>query len=222
MPEPTLTLDLVDADGAIREAREAAEPALTSRAEMLKTAVVGGGALMVGGVAIAGLPGLATAAPSRSQDVAILNFALTLEYLEAEFYTRAVRGGALSGELLRFARVVGGHERAHVSFLRAQLGSRAVARPRFDFRGTTDSPARFGPTAVALEDTGVAAYNGQGPNLTTAVLPAAASIVSVEARHAAWIRNILRRNPAPEAFETAQTRAQVQGVVNGTRFVVAS
>ena len=116
------------------------------------------------------------------------NFALLLEYLESEFYTRAVAGGALSGELLNFATIVRDHELAHVEFLRNALGAAAIEKPTFDFRNTTTDAEAFAATAIVLEDTGVAAYNGQGPRLRRRTLPAAASVVSVEARHAAWIR----------------------------------
>ena len=168
---------------------------------------------------IGGLPKLVTAAPSPSQDVKILNFALTLEYLEAEFYTQAVAGGALSGELLKFAKTVKAHEVAHVAFLKSALGSKAVAKPTFDFKGTTDDPAKFQATAIVLEDTGVAAYNGQGPNLTKKTLGAAASVVSVEARHAAWIRDIAKKNPAPAAFDAFKTMGQVLSAVKATGFI---
>ena len=132
---------------------------------------------------------------------------------------RAVAGGALSGELLKFAKTVKAHEVAHVAFLKSALGAKAVKKPTFDFKGTTDDPAKFQATAIVLEDTGVAAYNGQGANLTKAVLAAAASIVSVEARHAAWIRDIAKKNPAPAAFDAAKTSGQVLSAVKATGFI---
>jgi hypothetical protein len=212
-----LTLAAVDTDGAIREALD--ETASDSRSEFLKKAAVAGGTIAAGGVVLGGLPKLVAAAPSPTQDVQILNFALLLEYLEAEFYTVAERSGALSGETLRFARVVGAHERAHVAFLRKALGAKARAKPTFDFKGTTEDQAKFQATAVLLEDTGVAAYNGQGPNLTKKTLGAAAQIVSVEARHAAWIRDIVRKNPAPVAFDAAKTKRQIEAAVAKTGFI---
>jgi hypothetical protein len=215
-----LSLELVDRDGAIREALDDASSG--SREEFLKKAVVAGGTFLAGGVLFGGFPKLALGAPSPAQDVRILNFALTLEYLEAEFYTQAVRGGELSGEVLRFARVVGAHERAHVAFLRKALGGKAVKKPSFDFKGTTEDQAMFQATAVVLEDTGVAAYNGQGPNLTDAVVGAAGQIVSVEARHAAWIRHIVDQNPAPRAFDQSQTMAQILAAVRKTGFITGS
>ncbi len=212
-----LTLEAVDADGAVQEAYNALPR--SSRMSLIKRGLVVGGTIAVGGIAIGGLPKLVTAAPSPSQDVDILNFALTLEFLEAEFYTQAVAGGKLSGELLTFAKVVKAHEVTHVNFLKSALGSKAVKKPTFDFKGTTDDPATFQATAIVLEDTGVAAYNGQGANLTKKVLGAAASIVSVEARHAAWIRDIAGKSPAPAAFDASKTKSQILAAVNSTGFI---
>lgn len=212
-----LTLELVDKDGAIREALDGVQS--SSRLGFLKTAVVAGGTIAAGGVLLGGLPKLAAGAPGPAQDVEILKFALTLEYLEAAFYTEAVSKGALKGETLQFARVVGAHERAHVAFLKKALGSKAQKSPTFDFKGTTEDQGKFQATAVLLEDTGVAAYNGQGPNLTKKTLAAAGSIVSVEARHAAWIRDIVGQNPAPKAFDPAKTKKQILAAVNSTGFI---
>ena len=89
---------------------------------------------------------------------AILDFALTLEYLQAAFYTEAERVGSLHGALADQARVVGSHERAHVEAFRKTLGAAAVKRPSFNFRGATDSPKSFRATAVAFEDLAVGAY----------------------------------------------------------------
>ena len=225
MTEP-LTLDLVDQDGAIREALD--QGTQGTRADLFRRAVVGGGTVAVGGLLIGGLPKVALGAPSAKQDGTILNFALLLEYLESEFYVQAVDGGALSGPLLTFATTVRDHELAHVDFLRKALGSAAIAKPAFDFKGTTADPAKFTATAIVLEDTGVAAYNGQGPRLRRKTLAAAASIVSVEARHAAWIRHLAaapgypdapKDYPAPGALDKPLTKRQVEDAVAATGFI---
>lgn len=214
-----LTLEAVDQDGAIREAADAVTN--DSRADFLRRAVLFGGAFAGGGAAVAALAKPAAAATRN--DVAILNFALVLEFLEASFYTEAVKKGELRGRTLEFAKIVAGHERAHVRFLKAALGSAAVAKPRFDFRGTTSSQRKFQKTSIVLEETGVKAYGGQAARIDSdAILKAAVSIYTVEARHAAWIRNIVDRNPAPRAFDTFLTMRQVLAAVAGTGFIVAT
>ncbi len=214
-----LTLEAVDADGAIREAFEDAGG--TSRAGFFKKAFAAGGSLTLGGILIGGLPAIGSAAPSPANDVKILNFALTLEYLEAEFYTRASASGALSGEARELSRVVGGHERAHVAFLKGALGAKAVKKPTFDFKGTNNTSQKtFEATAQLLEDTGVSAYLGQAPLIKTkAILAAAGSILTVEARHAAWMRHIRQVAPAPAVFDAAKTKAQILAAVKGTGFI---
>ena len=120
------------------------------------------------------------------------------------------------------------HELAHVEALKDALGSSAVAKPTFDFKNTTSDAATFRATAVVLEDTGVSAYNGQGPNLRKATLAVAAAIVSVEARHAAWIRRIVGKPrysgetanyPAPAVLDPALTRDEVLAAVTETGFI---
>ena len=227
MSEP-LTLDLLDKDGAIREALD--EGMQSTRAQLFRRSIIGGGTFLAGGLLIGGLPKIALGAPSAKQDVEILNFALLLEYLESEFYIRAVDSGALNGDarLLGFARTVRDHEVAHVNFLLSALGDAANPKPTFDFKGTTEDAAMFRATAIVLEDTGVAAYNGQGPRLTKGTLAAAAQIVSVEARHAAWIRRIVAGPgypnrpgdyPAPAVLDKALTKAQVEAAVGRTGFI---
>ncbi len=225
MSEP-LTLDLVDRDGAIREAHEEG----MSRSALFRRTVVGGGTFLAGGLLVGGLPRVALGKPSAAQDTAILNFALLLEYLESEFYVDAVNKGALltSPRLLGFATTVRDHELAHVDFLKQALGSAAGAKPSFDFKGTTEDADTFAATALVLEDTGVAAYNGQGPRLRPRTLAAAAQIVSVEARHAAWIRHIVAgpdyadgpsSYPAPGALDAAKTKKQIEAAVAATGFI---
>jgi hypothetical protein len=196
------------------------EPELgASRGKLLRRALAGGGAIVAGGIVVAGVPRSANSAPSPAQDAEILNLALLLEYMESAFFTEASFSGKLSGELLEYAQIVRGHERAHVAFLRGALGSKARKEPKFDFGNATQDPKAFTAAAVKLQDLMVAAYNGQATNLTTGALEAAAKIVSVEARHAGWIRAIAQENPAPEATDTPKTAAQVTRAVNRTKFV---
>jgi Ferritin-like domain len=196
------------------------EPELgASRGKLLRRALASGGAIVAGGVVVAGLPRSADSAPSPAQDAEILNLALLLEYMESAFFTEASFSGKLSGELLEYAQIVRGHERAHVAFLRGALGSKARKEPKFDFGNATKDPKAFSSAAVKLQDLMVAAYNGQATNLTTGALEAAAKIVSVEARHAGWIRAIAQENPAPDATDTPKTAAQVTRAVNRTKFV---
>ena len=212
-----ITLESLDADGAIQEAAYAVDPeGAATRADFFKKAAIGGGSIVAGGVIFAGLPALALGAPSKAQDVAILNYALTLEYLETAFYKEARAKAGLKGETATFAKVVYGHEAAHVKALKSVLGSKAVASPKFNFGATTGSQTTFQKTALAVEDLGVSAYAGQGPRLKqTAVIQAALSIHSVEARHAAWMRNIVGVNPAPNAFDPARSMSQVLAVAGG-------
>jgi len=152
------------------EARLAALEADNTRLAFFRKAGMAGVGL-VGGSALLGAlaPAAANAAPSKKQDVKILNYALTLEYLEAAFYAQAVSGGALSGRTLDFAKLVASDEATHVKTLKQALGSAAVAEPKFDFQGTTADQAKFQQTALTLENTGVAAYLGQAGKVTPVV-----------------------------------------------------
>jgi rubrerythrin len=215
---PHLPIEQIDTDGALQEAAAAA--AGDTRAGFLARAgLLGGGA--IAGAALLGAETAHAQAVSRN-DISILNFALTLEYLEAAFYAEALEMGALEGELEVFAQVAGAHERAHVRGLRQVLGRRAVARPRFNFRGTTEDADDFTQTAIALEEVGVGAYKGQAPRIRSdAILATALAIHSVEARHAGWIRDIAGLNPAPRGRDRPLTRTQTLRRVAATRFIVA-
>jgi rubrerythrin len=138
-----------------------------------------------------------------------LNLALTVEYTEAEFYAEAVERGELQGELRSFAEQVSGQEDEHLAFIKSALGSSAGAKPKFDFGNATTNGDAFAERAAELEDLAVAAYAGQANNLSKKTLAAAATLVSVEARHAAWIRSIVGRPPANEPTDKARTAEQV-------------
>ena len=212
-----LTLDELDRDGLLAEslARVTGE----TRSGFLRGLVVGGGALL----AAVAAPSAFGASNAAANDDAILNFALSLEYLQDSFYTEAERIGALRGELARQAKTVGAHERAHVTALRATLGSTAVARGRYDFRGATESADAFRRTAVAFEDLAVAAYKGQAPKLRSReYLASALAIHSVEARHAAWIRRLAGISPAAGAFDDPVTKPKAVALVASTKFVLST
>jgi rubrerythrin len=219
-----LNIEELDRDGAIQET---AEKAGIHRADLLKRAAVGGGAILGSSALLGMLPSVASAAStgrsarsSAASDAAILNFALTLEYLEAAFYAEGVSKAGLSGKDMVFAKTVAKDEAQHVAFLKSALGSMAVAKPTFDFKGTTGAKTSFLKTAMVLEDTGVSAYAGAAPSITNKkTLAAALSVHSVEARHAAWVRDILGVTPAPVPFDPAKTKAQVLKIVTSTGFI---
>jgi hypothetical protein len=177
-----------------------------TRAQALRGAAVGGAALGAGALTGAWAGPEATAGrPSRGQDVRILNFLLTLEELQAAFYAAALRQGALRGDLLQFARTVEPQEREHARFVRELLGNEANAVPRLEVGEATSDAARFRGAAIELEEAACAAYIGQGANLTRARMQDAARIVAVEARHAAWIRDLADVDPAPRAADAARS-----------------
>jgi hypothetical protein len=190
-----------------------------SRAEVVRKAAAAGGALLGGGLLLAGLPRSAASAASPEQDVRVLKFVLLLEQLTAAFYAEAVRLSRLTGEVRQYARTVFIHEQAHLSFIRRALGTKAPLPPTFDFGSATSRQDKFTSAAITLEDLSVAAYNGQAANLTKGALRAAARIVSVEARHAAWIRDIAGRPPAAEPTDAAMSERQVRAALEKTGFV---
>jgi len=193
--------------------------AATSRRDIVRRAAAAGAVLVGGGALARSSAGRPLAAPSPAQDRTILNFALLLEYVQAAFYSRAVDGNRLRGELREFAETVAGHERDHVRFLRDALGSHARPEPAYHFGDATRNEKKFVAAAVGLENIGVAAYNGQVANLTKKTMAAAAEIVSVEGRHAAWISDLGGLDPAPRAADPGAGAAKVLAALHATGFV---
>ena len=148
-------------------------------------------------------------------DLQVMSFALGLEQLEAAFYTAALKSAKLPADLKKLATEFGQHETAHVDALKltlSQLGGQAPAPQNVKFNVSDRSS--FLKLAVALEDTGVGAYNGAGPQLKTPDLIAAAgAIVQTEARHAAALRFRAGQDPAPAAFDKGLSTQQVQAAV---------
>jgi hypothetical protein len=207
-------LSAVDREGAIAEAGERAS---IGRRRFLAVTIGSAGTTLLAGAAA----GRAAGRGLFRSDISILNYALVLEYLQASFYSEAERNGALTGRTAEAARVVGAVERAHVQAFQKLLGSEAVKRPLFNFQGTTEQQRPFLKTAVAFEDLAVAAYKGQAPKLRSKpVLAAAVGIHSVEARHAAWMRELFGITPAVEAFDKPASRAKVERIVASTHFIV--
>jgi hypothetical protein len=158
-------------------------------------------------------------APSKALDREIFGFALQLEYLQAAFYAAAVDAGSLRGEVLEFAETVAEHEQAHVDFLRGALGRSAPEAPAFDFGRAIRDERSFLDAAELLENTGVAAYNGQAANLTKPSLAAAAEIVSVEGRHAAWASALAGHDPAPRAADPGEPARAITATIRRTGFL---
>jgi serine-rich repeat adhesion-like glycoprotein len=149
---------------------------------------------------------------AASTDIDILNFALTLEYLETNFYQVKGKSVHLSGEAKTLATSFGDEEAQHVAALTKAIkssGGKPVAMPKFAFPVTNQ--ASFLKLAYTLENVGVGAYNGAGPSLTSkALLAAAGSIVQIEARHAASIAVLTGGKITPNgAFDKPLTMKQV-------------
>jgi Ferritin-like domain len=221
-----INLEAVDVDGAIREGAE--ELAGDTRLHFLRKGAMTGGAALSGGAILSALvPEVALAGgrpPAKfgKGDIGILNFALTLEYLERAFYDEATRKGKITdAKTATFLKVVTHDERKHVEFLKKALGKHAVKAPKFNFHGTTSDQATFQKTAYVLENTGVHAYLGQAPNIKKAkYLLAAASIVTIEARHAGAIGSIIDKKINPNgAFDNGLPASTILKDVKKTHFI---
>jgi rubrerythrin len=192
---------------------------LITRRTALEMSAVALGSVAVGGVVLGEHADPAVSKPSAKQDGEILNFALLLEYVQAAFYAEGLSRAGLTGELKEFASTVAAQEQEHIAFLKQALGSAARKAPKTDFGEDTADAEKFSLAAFKLEDLGVAAYNAQAPNLTKASLKAAARIVSVESRHAAWIRDLRGMNPAPDASEPSIPAERVIETFKGSGYV---
>ena len=156
-----INLDEVDVDGAVREAAD--EVSGDTRLGFLKKAGLGGGAAMSGGAVLSALAPSAFAASQKGRppakfgkgDIGILNYALTLEYLEAAFYNGATAAKlSLSPQAAAFLKIVTEDENAHVKFLKKALGSKAAKEPKFNFAGANTSAETFMKTAAGAGEHG--------------------------------------------------------------------
>ena len=227
-----INLAEVDVDGAVREAADAASG--DTRLSFLKKAGVATGGLVGGGAVLSALAPSALAASSNGRppssfgtgDVGILNYALTLEYLEAAFYNGATAANLpLSAQAAAFLKIVTKDENEHVAFLKKALGRKAAKLPKFEFKGANTNAEMFMKTSQVLENTGVHAYLGQVLNIKSpAYVKAAGSILTIEARHASVIG--LLNSPTAESvepngsFDVPYTASKVLAAVKETGFIV--
>ncbi len=156
-----------------------------------------------------------SSAAASSGDLAIVNYALTLEYLETQFYAKVAKSGLFHGKTLSVLKVFGAEEAEHVAALHKvamSLGTPA-AEPKGKF--PLKSAASVAKLAGAVENLGAAAYLGQAGNIQSKeILAAALAIHSIEARHAATLNLVLKTSPTPDgAFAKPMTMAQVLAVV---------
>jgi hypothetical protein len=152
---------------------------------------------------------------SDSGDLAIVNYALTLEYLESQFYAKVAASGLFSGKTLSVLKSFGAEEDQHVIALHkvaSGLGTPAT-KPMGKF--PIHSAAQVTALAAAVENTGASAYLGQAGNIQSKeILASALAIHTIEARHAATLNTLLKKSPTPDgAFAKPMSMAQVLAVV---------
>ncbi len=217
-----------------------------TRRSFLKKAGVGGIAVVGGGTLLGAVAGSARAgnAGDNVPDVDVLNYALTLEYLEAAFYTQGLGGNGTIGVSSSSARFsesdiynnhllteIGGrvqrlayghlieirnHEIAHVDFLRTALGSAAVRPCTYDFSSGLSSVTAFFTVARVLENTGVMAYDGAIRYIDSGdYLQAGAQIATIEARHASYLNVLHHESPFPDPFDTGKKPSEIFAAAKG-------
>ena len=156
-----------------------------------------------------------------TSDVDVLNYALTLEHLEANFYQLVPEfefgEDGFGNSISEYLTIIGEHETAHVETLTSvitDLGGEPVEEAEYDF-GVTDSEG-FIATAAAIENLGVQAYDGAAAAIESVdLLLAAGGIVAVEARHAAYLNLLTGESPFPAAVETPATPDEVLEIAGG-------
>lgn len=161
-------------------------------------------------------------APFFKNDLDVLNYALTLEHLENEFYKQVNGSGKLQGNAASYLKFIGAHEQAHVDALTAAIskagGTPVKARKSYNFAplGDLNGMAGILKASETLEQTGVKAYDGAATEIVDkGILATAGTIVQIEARHVAIIRALLdpNGNPVPKAFEDTLSPQEVLNAV---------
>jgi rubrerythrin len=141
-----------------------------------------------------------TSSSSGGGDLAILNYALTLEYLETAFYEKVVSAALFNGKVGALIKDFGRQEASHVAALKAavqKLGGTPAAQPSSKFPIT--SATQVAELAYTVENLGASAYLGQAANIQSPeVLASALAIHSVEARHAATLGTLVKKSVTPD------------------------
>ena len=187
-----------------------------SRRDFLKTLAVAGAGTAV---ASAMFTSRKAFAQSGGGDVDIANFALTLEYLESDFYAKALDAGVLSGSALSQVTATGDHENQHVDAIIGLLqgaGATPVEKPEFTYPADAfSSQDSILALAATFEPVGVGAYLGAGPLIQSPdILAAAGSIAAVEGQHVVAFNNLTGvYPPANEAFPAALSQDEVLAAV---------
>jgi hypothetical protein len=191
-----------------------------TRSGLLRTALAGG-AVLAGGAAIGATrdDGVPLAATSPANDRRVLGLFLLIEQAQEAYYRGAIDQGKLSGEPLALAKAVVTQEAAHVAFLRQRIGAGAHAFTRPDPGPDVSSAAAFLDGAVAMEELAIAAYVGQAAALSRPLIPRIAEMTSVEARQAAWLRDLAGVSPAPRAADPARAPQAVTAELRRRRLI---
>jgi rubrerythrin len=157
-----------------------------------------------------------TSTSGQMGDLAIVNYALTLEYLETEFYAKVLASGLFSGAVGKLIKDFAGQEKTHVEALKGtveKLGGTPASKPEGKF--PVHSATQVAQLAYTVENLGAAAYLGQAASIqSTEVLAAALAIHTVEARHAATLGTLVKKSVTPEgAFAKPADMATVLAAV---------
>jgi hypothetical protein len=192
----------------------------TSRRQFLRASAIAGGLTALGTMAPSTVAGMALgrAAAAEGGDLGVLNYALTLEHLEATLYDTLVGSGLLDGQALRYAKVYGAHEAAHVDLLTKAItaagGDPVEAEEEYNFPKFS-SEAEVLDALVTVEDLGASAYLGAAPLIESdEYLTVAVQIHTVEAYHATGFRFLAGQDPVPFDFAEPSTMAEVLKAVD--------
>jgi rubrerythrin len=154
-------------------------------------------------------------ATSATGDLAIVNYALTLEYLESQFYRKVIDSGLFSGSTLATLKTFGAQEDEHVKALKAAAQMLGTPAPEPTGKFPLKNATQVASLAAAVENLGASAYLGQAPLIKSPeILAAALAIHTIEARHAATLNTLTKQNPTPDgAFAKPMTMSQVLAAV---------
>jgi rubrerythrin len=209
---------VLERGGAMHEREAAVEGGLTRR-RALGVAVAG--ALAGGGAAFVtrGGAGSVGAATSHQLDTRIIDYYLTLERVQLAFYDAAVKARKLDGEPLELALAVRDQEQRHVAFLQDWLKGAAGPPPHTTFDEAVTSAGGFLQAAIDLEEAAIAGYIGQSAHLGEDTMRTIATLLSVEARQVAWLRDLAGVSPAPRAADLPRAPGDVMAFLRDKGYV---